>query len=415
MAAPFTASEAADELKISVNTLYAYVSRGLIRSESGPAKGRDRRYNAEDVRQLKAQREQRRDPLKAAEAALHWGNPIMESGITEIRDGRLYYRGRDAVSLASVYSAEEVAAFLWTSELRRIEPIPADTGAHGAPMTPNPEAWSDCEALVRRMATDLSATERFQVVLPLIGAADPAAHDLRPAQLGRTGGRILSAMARIATLTGDDEAKLPVAQRLQRDWVPGFPDAAALIDKALVLCADHELNTSTFAARCVASTGASLYGVVIAGLCALQGVRHGGSTERVSDFLHAVAAQGRPGPVIAGYLRRGEAIPGFGHPLYPAGDPRGEALLEAIFRACPPSSALSLAKETELAVGHLLEARPNIDFGLAVLAECLQLPRGAPLTLFALGRTLGWVAHAMEQYASGEMIRPRARYVGPVQ
>ncbi len=415
MAARFTASEAADELKISVNTLYAYVSRGLIRSESGPANGRDRRYNAEDVRRLKARREQRRDPLKATETALHWGNPVMESGITEIRDGQLYYRGLDAVSLARDYSAEEVAAFLWTGELRRKVPVSADTESGDVPAPPNPEAWSDAVALVQRTATDLSATQRFQVVLPLIGAADPAAHDLRPAQLDRTGGRILNAMARIATLTGSDEAKLPVAQLLQRDWAPGFVPAAALIDNALVLCADHELNTSTFAARCVASTGASLYGVVIAGLCALQGVRHGGSTERVSDFLHAVAAQGRPGPVIAGYLRRGEPIPGFGHPLYPAGDPRGQALLEAIFRTCPSSSALSLAKETELAVGQLLEARPNIDFGLVVLADCLQLPSGAPLTLFALGRTVGWVAHAMEQYASGEMIRPRARYVGPVQ
>src|SRR5919112_1379063 len=103
--------EAAAELGVKLPTLYAYVSRGLIRSE--PA-GRNRRYRAEDVRKLKERKEQRRDPSRLTENALHWGTPVLESAITLIADGRLYYRGRDAVALSESHPLEQVAEFIWT-------------------------------------------------------------------------------------------------------------------------------------------------------------------------------------------------------------------------------------------------------------------------------------------------------------
>jgi citrate synthase len=115
-----------------------------------------------------------------------------------------------------------------------------------------------------------------------------------------------------------------------------------------------------------------------------------------------------PERVVVERLRQGEVVPGFGHPLYPEGDPRARRLLELCRRGTERSRAVALAALIERALGSL----PNLDFGLAVLCRSLGLPREAPFVLFALGRTAGWVAHVIEQYQTGELIRPRARYVG---
>src|SRR5215212_5392431 len=111
-----SAGRAAEELGVSVATLYAYVSRGMVRSEAVEGEGRNRRYRAEDVRRLKERKERRRDPDGVMEGALHWGTPVLESGITLIDGGGLYYRGRDVRALAEEKSIEEVAALIWTGD-----------------------------------------------------------------------------------------------------------------------------------------------------------------------------------------------------------------------------------------------------------------------------------------------------------
>lgn len=159
------------------------------------------------------------------------------------------------------------------------------------------------------------------------------------------------------------------------------------------------------------------YQAVGGGLAALQGVKHGRSTERVEALLQEVADPDRAREVIAGRLKRGEAglgwgLPGFGHPLYPGGDPRGRLLLNLVESTYRSEPSLELALAVAGQAGSLLGEFPNLDFGLVVLARALNLPAGAPITLFALGRTIGWIGHVMEQYASDRLIRPRARYVG---
>src|SRR5215216_7537220 len=111
-----SARRAAEELGISLATLYAYVSRGMIRSEAAGGSRRNRRYRAEDVRRLKERKERRRDPDRTVEDALHWGTPVMESAITLISDDGLYYRGRDVIGLAAESTIEEVAALIWTGD-----------------------------------------------------------------------------------------------------------------------------------------------------------------------------------------------------------------------------------------------------------------------------------------------------------
>lgn len=388
------ARRAAEELGVSLGTLYAYVSRGMIRSEA--AGGRRRRYRAEDVRRLKERKQRRRDPDLAVEGALHWGTPVMESAITLIEDGRLYYRGRDAVVLAGESSIEEVAALIWTGDPARSTEL----------FPPEPPELSP--RIRTALGSGLPPIEAFQVLLSLAGAGDPAAFDLRPAAVARTGARILRLMASVAA----GEAAPGVAEALARGWGVHDPGARDLLDPALVLCADHELPVSTFVARCVASSEATPYAVVVAGLSAMGGVKHGGQVELVEAFLREVEVSGGAREAIAGRLRRGERIPGFGHSLYPGGDPRGAELLRLVTAAYPSSPDVARCAAVAEEALELIGERATVDFGLVTLARALGLPRGGAVALFALGRTVGWIGHAIEQYESGTLIRPRARYVG---
>jgi len=188
--------------------------------------------------------------------------------------------------------------------------------------------------------------------------------------------------------------------------------AGNVLRAAIILCADHELNVSTFTARCVASAGGSPYGAVIAGLSALEGVRHGGLTTRVESMLASMRRERRGADALGARLREGTPIDGFGHPLYPDGDPRAQEVLALLEKNYRGSAELSFARDVADAGRMMLDAHPSLDFALASVTRVLALPPGSGLVLFAIGRTIGWIGHAMEQYAHGDLIRPRAKYVG---
>ncbi|MDP9191227.1 MAG: citrate synthase family protein [Acidobacteriota bacterium] len=377
-------------LDISRATLYAYVSRGFVRSEPAAGRPRERRYAREDVERLRTRAEERRNPEKAAAHALRWGVPILESAITLIADGKLYYRGQDVTDLARTRSLEEVAALVWCGSFDADvfdTPLHVVSGLAEAP--------------------DLPFINRAQSVLALVAARDSLAFDLRARNVAQTGWRIVNLLTSVAAASQELEAT--VEDTLAREWAPQRKDAAKVIRAALIVCADHELNVSAFTARCVASAASNPYAVVIAGLAALEGTKHGGATARVDalwrDLRRARDVRGR----LAERLRRGETIDGFGHPLYPDGDPRARLLLDML----PKSSELMFARKLAESVESVLGEKPNLDFALVAVEAALDLPRGSALTLFAIGRTIGWIAHAMEQYGQDAMIRPRAKYVGP--
>jgi citrate synthase len=392
-----TAQQAAAELGISLATLYAYASRGMLRSGPVPGDPRARRYPQKDVLRLKDRKELRKDPEKAAPKALSWGAPVLESAITLVQDGRLYYRGRDAVELARSAGVEEVAALIWTGD----PGLAGELFREEAPALP---PWA-----VAILGAELTPVERCQAALPLAGAADLAAWDLRPAAVAATGARILRFLAAIAA---GGPAAGSIAETLQKGWAPDRPEAAGPIAAALILSADHELNVSAFTARCVASAASSPYDVVSAGLAALKGARHGGHTERVEGLFREAGSASEARRTVVDRLRRGEEVPCFGQPLYPDGDPRGKALLEIAAEIAPGSPAVDLAQALAAAGRELLRDHPTIDFGLVALARALGLPERTPLALFALGRTIGWIGHAIEEYGLGRLIRPRAAYVG---
>ncbi|WP_328286383.1 citrate synthase [Phreatobacter sp. AB_2022a] len=207
-----------------------------------------------------------------------------------------------------------------------------------------------------------------------------------------------------AGVAGTTPGPEPIHQQMARAWkVPA--DKADILRAAMVLLADHESNASAFTVRVIASTGASLAACLLGGLGALSGPLHGGTTSLVEILFDEVARAGDANAVIEERLRRGDRLPGFGHQLYPGGDPRADALM-ALLPADPVRDALLSAMS---AIG---ERQPNIDFALVAACRLLHLPPGSALGLFAVGRTVGWIAHALEQQQTGSLIRPRTRYVG---
>jgi citrate synthase len=394
MSHSLSAAEATERLGINRATLYAYVSRGLIRSEPTQGKTRERRYSAEDVETLVRRKEERRDPEKTVQAALNWGAPVLESELTLIAGGRLYYRGRDAVQLAEQCSLEEVAALLWTGELRAIA-LPLR--AHLALMPQRPES---------------GLLESFAHALTHAGARDLQASDARPEAQSGNAARVLSLLfAVVERDRGIPSAPdLPLHERLGRAW-GAAPQHTDLLRRALILTADHELNVSSFTARCIASSGAGLHHAALGGLCALQGVRHGLSTELCAELLTLAGQQGAS-RALSSVLRRFRHPPGFGHQLYPEGDPRGRALLDQVASTSPDLPELQVAHALCAEVQRELGELPNVDLALALVAQIVGGPAERSTALFALGRTVGWLAHAIESAARGQLIRPRARYVG---
>ncbi|WP_175760253.1 citrate/2-methylcitrate synthase [Burkholderia ambifaria] len=401
-----SAPEAAGILGVSVSTLYAYVSRGLLRSLPDGASKR-RRYDADEVRLLARRRADAKRAGGVAERSLDWGVPVLESRITQIADGRLHYRGADAIALANDATLEEAAARLWDCPPARLAAAAlASTGFDTA-------QWDDW---ARRWA-HLAPLERTLVLLPAAAASLPRLWALgRDAQFDAA---TLLLRVTAAALAGSTPNDAPVHRQLAAAWRIRRRDEADLLRRALVLCADHELNPSTFAVRCIASTGTHLFGAIAGGLAALSGPRHGGETFRAAALLDEAARAADLDRYLALRVAHDEradcartVLSGFAHPLYPDGDPRARALLDALHATLPDRAPLQVARALAARVEAATGLRPSIDFALAVLERTLSLPDGAAFTLFAAGRTAGWIAHALEQYADGKLIRPRARYVG---
>jgi len=401
-----SAPEAATALRVSRATLYAYVSRGYIRSQAVRGRSRQREYSREDVDKLRHRTEERRSPDKAAARALQWGMPVLESSITLIDGTTLYYRGHDAIGLARTRSVEEVASLIWTGRFDVPFASASDTG------------------LRVDSNRSLPFAARSQAMLAAASARDRLAFDLRGENVARRGWRILHLLA-AAAIRGD-ASRNPRRLRRRTPGEPATVDAALarawnvdekgreLIRTALILCADHELNVSSFTARCVASAGSNPYAVVIAALSALEGPKHGGAGARVEAMLEHLRATPDVSSALAARLRRGERVDGFGHPLYGNGDPRAAMLLERLRECFRRSTELTFIGRVVDAAARVTREKPNLDFSLAALARVLGLPDGAPLMLFAIGRTIGWIGHALEQYSTDQLIRPRARYVGVV-
>jgi len=391
--------EALALLDVRPQTLYANVSRKRIRVKPDPDDPRRSLYHVGDVQRLATRGRGRPNNERVAAESIAWGSPILASGISTVAHGRLWYRGEDAVHLAERESLETVAALLWQS-------------------APIPFCANTCRRV--RRADALTPLDAAYDLLASRAARDPPMYGRALSLLQAEAAELFTDLsdALIAAIERKTSArrKRPGKQRAQREPATAQlhvrlacawrrPGAADLIRRALVLLADHELNASTFAARVAASTGAPLSACTLAAFATLSGPLHGAAALAILGLVDAANRAGAES-AIADSQARGHPIPAFGHPLYPDGDVRALALLRSLN---PPPVFKDLWANAERLIGE----PPNVDFALAALAVTARLPTDAPFVLFALARSVGWIAHALEQSQSAGLIRPRARYVGP--
>ncbi|WP_250003509.1 citrate/2-methylcitrate synthase [Actinoplanes sp. M2I2] len=502
-----TTNDVARLLGVRPATVYAYVSRGLLGSHRN-ANGKGSLFDRAEVDAFLAAR---RRPT----------TPGIQTGITLIQHGTLYYRGLDAVQLARVASFEEVVTLLWTGTRAYVDFVPDESLRRLA------------EAVIAPLPEAARNTDRLRVIAAAAAAGDPLRFDTSPAAVTATGRTLLATMvaalplpacppaasplaphqpaglpagapttpaspaatspATVPTAAASpattspaamptaaaSSAALPVtAQRIATDppaatqplkaqnETPAKPkknkalsDRVAdesltgrtasahyegssapfdpversgtkriaerlwprlttrepaprdhnLLDAALILLADHDIAASTLAARVAASTRAHPYAVVGAGLAALDGPLHGAA----SSFAYALLTETmtRPDPIdaIADKLRAGDPVPGFGHRLYPNGDPRAVALLDML--------GDTRARDAAERVAHVMRTRsglhPNVDLALAAITLEHNMPPDAGETIFAVARTAGWIAHALEEYADRpSRFRPSGEYAG---
>jgi citrate synthase len=419
-----TAAEAAGALGVKLGTLYAYVSRGWLKSYRRRI-GRQALYRRSDIEALRGvvtpERGRRGRALPDASSWVTVAQPkssdtsapgviVAESGVSSIIDGQLAYRGYPIEEVVERACYEEVCLLLWNGE----RPSPDEVAAlraqiAGARMAP------EVAAATATVGIDAPPLLRMAAMLPAL-----AAWDRRQAPRARLDrGKLIVSQLPLALAAdpgGEPDHCAGMAARLlitvagssAPDW------EVAALDRVLVACAEHELNASTFAARVVASTGADLFASVLAALCSLSGPIHGGACDRIEEMFAQIAAGMKVADCLDAIAREHRLPPGFGHTIYRAGDPRAALLrthAETIARR-KGRKLFDAAVKIEEAVWKRDRLRPNLDFYLTVSARMLGFPRGIPAAIFGIGRAAGWIAHALEQYADNRLIRPRMRYRG---
>ena len=466
-----TTEEVARRLGVKKATVYAYVSRGLLGSRRN-ADGKESLFAEPDVAAFVARRKR---PGTTPDA------PAIHTGITLITGDELYYRGHNARTLAGTASFESVVTLLWTGKLAHV------------PVQPDPELRALAEAVTALLPANARSTDRLRVTVAAIAAADRLRFDTTPAAVIARGRAILGTMVaalpiRAHSAHGPTLADVSHGPALAdvlwcrlTDRAP-TPAGLAALNAALVLLADHDLAASTYAARVAASTRAHPYAVIQAGLAALDGPLHGAASDIVFGLLTEVTRSRDAVGTIADRLRADGWVAGFGHPLYPTGDPRASALLSMLtdppaapldmqldppavpfgMQLDPPAASLDIQlvppavpfgmqldppaasldvqlvppagllgrqpespgapgerairaamAEMTAAMNRHSGAAPNIDFALAALTLLNGMGADAGETIFAVARTAGWIAHALEEYADEpSRFRPSGRYSG---
>lgn len=405
------ADVAARLLRIKPQTLYTYVSRGLIRSVAQVDR-KQRLYYREDVEKVRARAQARRGMGATAESAMRWGGqPVINTSITEITPAGPCYRGRPAVELARLgCSFEAVAELLWTGVL------------HDEPVRWEQESLpADFARLMDGIALHggkLPIPRAFAFATSMLGVADTARSEMRRGTTISSARQLILALAGCIGYLGHPpgfstpRSGRSVAESVARAFDrEADPEKVKAINQALVLCADHEMSSSTFAARVAASTGAELRASVLAGIAAHSGATLGGGCDRTEYLLRDARTREDVRQRLAETERAGARIPGFNLPVYPKGDPRARHLLQLAHSFASQNERAQLIYAFIEEAEQRLHLRPSIEVGLVALAAALGLPERSASALWTLGRTAGWIAHVMEQRLAGFVLRPRAKYV----
>lgn len=406
------AQTAMTSLGVKAQTLYAYVSRGLIRSVS-PDKRKASLYYREDIEALQMRGRTRKASDNMAQRALRTGGgAVMQTTITDITEQGPRYRGHLAADLAlGGRSFEQCAELLWSGllpaapvswepaaerppfgEFVRVLRLTARSNSSRRVLALAVEAWASC----------LGASPEMSAAAPIIAARD-----------------VVQVMTGCIGLLREKPAFTPcrpgqsVAESLARSLgIPGHETNLRLLDVALVVCADHELAPATFAARIAASAGADIYSCISSALGAFEGMSTGLGCDLAEQLLRSSGTPKSYVAALAKAARQKHPLPGYNHAIYPHGDPRATALLEHMSALGKLNAKGSVALRCVEAAHAELGAEPSLGVALAVMGIAFDHPQGSAAAVMALGRCAGWIAHIYEQRMAGFLVRPRAKYVG---
>jgi citrate synthase len=395
-----TAAQAAARLGVKQATLYAYVSRGLLARERTAAGSSFDPLEVEGF--ARARRRDASPQPGRREPATTAGSPLMvlDTDVAEIADDELHYRGRPVAELID-QPLEEVAAWLWGG--------PAEASA-------DPAAIAAARAMSAALPEGAGLLDRVHLSVAAFAAADPLRYDATPENLRRTGALLLAGVPR-ALSPGEPAPDASIAAALWGALSGEAPTAAGIraLNAALVLLIDHDLAVSTLAARLAASARASGYAVVTAALGAFDSPLHGNASRAAAELLARVV-EGVPADAALALAVRdgGRGVPGFGQPLYAGTDARTRALLPLIAELDGSGPVLAAVEAVSARVRARAGLHPNVDLALGALTLAAGLPHDAGVAVFALGRIVGWIAHALDEYEQRPLrLRPRGRYVGP--
>ncbi|WP_306318101.1 MULTISPECIES: citrate synthase [unclassified Streptomyces] len=393
-----TTKETAELLGVKPETVYAYVSRGQLTSRRAESR-RGSTFDAAEVEALA--RRNRREPTTGSGT----GELSVRTRITLIEDDRYFFRGVDAVELANRHSYEEVAEWLWTGRLRP-----------GVRFTAPKESLGAAREAVAALPELSSPIDRLRVAAVAAATADPLRYDLSEDSVLGTARSLIPTLAAALPLVRTTYADgAPIAQRLWGRLTYKKPDEASLrvLDLALGLLVDHDLAASTLAVRVAASARAHAYAAVSAGLGVLEGPLHGAASGLAHRMLLEVLDRGSAGAVVADELRAGRRVPGLGHRLYPREDPRAQALFTALEDLPEAEPALLAARDIVATTARHTDLHANVDLALAAFTASFGMAAEAGETIFAVARTAGWIAHALEEYDERPLrMRPTGHYVG---
>jgi citrate synthase len=338
--------------------------------------------------------------------------------------GQLMYHGYDVTELAERSRFEEVAYLLWYGRL----PGKVEFDAFLSGFTGSMDLPTETVMILRMFPRAATPMEVLRTAASSMGHWDPDSGNTRLDACLRKAQRLTERIPLVVTSHQRLRSGLePVAPLSGKSIAHNFlyslhgtepdPDVVRVLDAALILHADHELNASTFAARVTAATMSDMYSSVTSAIGALKGPLHGGANEQVMMMLTEIGDPAKAESYVLDALSRKERIPGFGHAVYRTEDPRAAVLrghAERLSEQTGDMRWFEIAKEVERVTLANTKVHPNVDFYSGIAYHLMGVPMELFTPLFACSRIVGWTAHILEQWSDNRLIRPRANYTGPV-
>jgi citrate synthase len=337
--------------------------------------------------------------------------------------GKLTYFGVDIHDLARYSSFEETAYLLWHGVL----PTRAQLEEVTAQLQANRELPGRVIDIMHLMPRSSTPMDVLRTIVSALSSFDANPDDKSAEANYRRAIRLTAALGTIvASWEHIRNGRKPVAPLRDHNTATNIlymvkgemPDeyTTHVLDVALILHADHELNASTFAARVSAGTLADMYASITSAMGTLSGPLHGGANEQVMRMLLRIGEVSNTEPYIRNALEHKERIMGFGHRVYKTEDPRAthlRAMSEELGKRTGDSRWYQMSRIIEGYVKEHKGLNCNVDFYSASVYYMMGFPIDMDTPIFACSRISGWTAHVLEQYANNRLIRPRAEYDGP--